>query len=198
MNVGLFLREVMKAPGRMGAVMPSSRYLSRLMVQSADVQDDHVIVELGAGTGPVTRAIRDAAPTAPVLALEPGEDLASHLCGQFPTVTVSTTYVQDLAATATEWGHDRVDRVISSLPWTVFPQDVADAGLSAVTQVLADDGVMVTFTYVHANSLLPGGKRLRELLSKYFADVSTSRIEWRNVPPALVYVCRGPRHQGMH
>ena len=198
MDVGLFLREVLKAPGRMGAVMPSSRFLSQLMVQSADVRNDHVVVELGAGTGPVTRAIRDAAPDAPVLALEPGEELASHLRSAFPDVTVSATYVQDLVQTASEWGHPQVDRVVSSLPWTVFPEEVADAGLQAVTTVLKSDGVMVTFTYVHANSLLPGGKRLRELLSKHFGNVRTSRIEWRNVPPALVYICTEPNYQGTH
>lgn len=195
MDVGLFLREVARAPGRMGAVLPSSRYLAQLMVSSAGVTDEHVIVELGAGTGPVTYAIRDAAPTAPLLAVEPGEELAQHLRDTFPDVTVSATYAQDLAATAAEWGHTTVDRVVSSLPWTVFPKDIADAGLAAVTDVLANDGVMVTFTYVHANSLLPGGKRLRELLSAHFGQVETSRIEWRNVPPALVYICRKPVHR---
>ena len=189
MDVGLFLREVAKAPSRMGAVLPSSRFLAELMVETAGVQDGDVIAEIGAGTGPVTRAIRQAAPSSPLLALEPGEDLAAHLRTTYPDVEVSTAYVQDLVQTAADWGHPTVKRVISSLPWTVFPEDVADAGLQAVKQVLADDGVMVTFTYVHANSLLPGGKRLRELLGRHFSTVSKSRIEWRNVPPALVYRC---------
>lgn len=193
MNVGLFLREVSKAPGRMGAILPSSKYLSRLMVSSAEVQDDHVIVELGAGTGPVTAAIRDTAPNAPLLALEPGAELAAHLRKTFPDVDVSETYVQDLVETATEWGHTDIDRVISGLPWTVFPEESANAGLAAVAQVLKKDGILVTFTYVHANALLPGGKRLRQLLNTHFGDVSTSRIEWRNAPPALVYICRQPK-----
>jgi phospholipid N-methyltransferase len=163
------------------------------MVSSAEVQDDHVIVELGAGTGPVTAAIREAVPNAPVLALEPGEELVEHLRKTYPDVTVSGTYVQDLVQTATEWGHADVDRVISSLPWTVFPEEAAKAGLAAVANVLKQDGIMVTFTYVHANALLPGGKRLRQLLNAHFGDVSTSRIEWRNAPPALVYICREPK-----
>lgn len=193
MDVGLFLREVTKAPGRMGAILPSSKHLSRLMVSSAEVADDHVIVELGAGTGPVTAAIRDAVPNATVLALEPGEELVAHLRQTYPDVYVSGTYVQDLVQTANEWGHPSADRVISSLPWTVFPEEAAKAGLSAVAQVLREDGIMVTFTYVHANALLPGGKRLRQLLNAHFGDVSTSRIEWRNAPPALVYICRQPK-----
>jgi len=28
--------------------------------------------------------------------------------------------------------------------------------------------------------------------------VRTSRIEWRNVPPALVYICTEPNYQGTH
>lgn len=190
MDVGLFLREAAKAPARMGAVLPSSRFLAELMVQTADVQDGQILAEVGAGTGPVTRAIRQAAPSSPLLALEPGEDLAAHLRTTYPDVEVSTAYVQDLVQTATDWGHPKVDRVISSLPWTVFPEEAADAGLQAIKDVLVDDGIMVTFTYVHANSLLPGGKRLRELLGRHFGTVTKSRIEWRNVPPALVYRCQ--------
>lgn len=193
MDVGLFLREVAKAPGRMGAVWPSSPYLARLMCEAADLRDEHVIVELGAGTGPVTRAIRAACPTAPLLALEPGEELAAHLRATFPDVAVSATYAQDLVATAAAWGHPRADRVVSSLPWTVFPAEAAEAGLSAVAEVLGPDGRMVTFTYVHAVTLLPGGARLRELLARHFARVERTRVEWRNLPPALVYVCDGPR-----
>jgi phospholipid N-methyltransferase len=177
----------------MGAILPSSKYLSRLMVSSAEVQDDHVIVELGAGTGPVTGAIRRAVPNAPVLALEPGEELVEHLRQTYPDVDVSGTYVQDLVETAGDWGHSQVDSVISSLPWTVFPEEAAKAGLAAVAEILKPDGIMVTFTYVHANALLPGGKRLRQLLNAHFNDVSTSRIEWRNAPPALVYICREPK-----
>ena len=152
-----------------------------------------MIVELGAGTGPVTAAIRQVVPDAPLLALEPGEELVTHLRQTYPSVHVSGTYVQDLVQTAREWGHTEVDRVISSLPWTVFPEGAAEDGLAAVASVLKADGIMVTFTYVHANALLPGGKRLRQLLNAHFDDVSTSRIEWRNAPPTLVYICRQPK-----
>lgn len=196
MDVGLFLKEVAKAPGRMGAIAPSSGYLADLMVTSAGIRDGQVIVELGAGTGPFTAAIRRAAPSSPLLALEPGADLAAHLRERFPDVLVSETYAQDLVATVSAWGHPQVDRVVSGLPWTIFPAEVADAGLGAVARVLRPDGRFVTFTYAHAVTLLPGGSRLRELLRRYFGHVERTRVEWRNLPPALVYVCDDPRPGG--
>ena len=54
---------------------------------------------------------------------------------------------------------------------------------------LAPDGMFTTFTYVHA-FWLPRARRFRHRLECFFAEVKTSRIVWRNVPPAFVYRCR--------
>lgn len=192
----LFLKEFVRDPKRVGSVTPSGIQLARRMVTAADIHDDHVVVELGAGTGPVTREIRRAHPAVPLLALEPGPDLAARLRLELPDVEVSERFAQDLPEVVAEWGHAKVDRVVSSLPWTVWSPEVIGAGLRAVGEVLAPGGRMVTFSYVHSQALLPGARRFRAMLEEHFARVERTETQWRNVPPALVFVCDMPRMGG--
>ena len=56
---GLFLREFLEAPAGVGAVWPSSEHLARGMAARIDPRGDGLVVELGAGTGVVTRALLD-------------------------------------------------------------------------------------------------------------------------------------------
>lgn len=191
-SVWLFLKDVVRRPSEMGAIAPSGAELAYRMVDAAQIAPHHVVVELGAGTGSITRAIRDRAPTAPLLALEPGRELAAVLRAKFPDVEVSERLAQELPAILGEWGHPAVDRVLSGLPWTIWPREVQEDILRAVTSKMRPDGRLVTFTYVHSQ-VLPGADRLKELLGRFFERVERTRIAWRNVPPAFAYVASAPR-----
>jgi phospholipid N-methyltransferase len=46
-----------------------------------------------------------------------------------------------------------------------------------------------TFAYSHA-AWMPPARKFRELLDSRFSQVETSKVVWRNVPPAFVYRCR--------
>ena len=192
MSVATFLREFVKDPVQLGAVAPSGRVLARLMVESADLKPGQVVVELGAGTGPMTEAILQARPDGPFVALEPNPELAAILRARFPGVRIDERYAQELRAILAEMGEDHADRVVSSLPWAIWPEALQNEVFDAILDVLAPDGRMVTFGYVHAQPL-PAARRLRAALAARFHDVSTTRVAWRNVPPALVYVCDRPR-----
>jgi len=186
----LFFREFTRNPKRIGSVLPSGNQLARRMVSAADIRSGHVVVEIGAGTGPFTRAIRAAHPSdIDLLLVEPASELAAVLRRDFPGVTVDERYAQDLPAIVREWGKPHVDRVVSGLPWTMWPEEVIAKGLDAVVEVLAPGGRMVTFSYVHAQALLPGAKRFRRLLQARFSKVDRTEVQWLNFPPALVFVC---------
>jgi phospholipid N-methyltransferase len=66
---------------------------------------------------------------------------------------------------------------------------VQDRILEAVVKSLAPKGVFTTFAYLHA-AWLPTAVRFRKRLKQHFGSVKTSRIVWRNLPPAYVYRCR--------
>lgn len=192
MSAVTFLREFVKDPVQLGAVAPSGAELARLMVEAAELRPGHVVVELGAGTGPMTAEILRQRPDGPFVALEPSPPLAETLRRRFPGARIEQRYAQDLRAILTEMGQDHADRVVSSLPWAIWSDQLQSEVFAAILDVLADDGRMVTFAYVHALPL-PAARRLRRALEARFASVTTTRVAWWNVPPALVYACDRPR-----
>lgn len=187
------LKRMAQSPARVGALSPSSRFLADSMVRAADLRDRHVVAELGAGTGSITRRIRERAPRAPLLALEPDGDLAGVLREEVPDVDVVERWAQELPEVVSDWGHDRVDRVLSGLPWTLWSQEIQQPVLDAVTQTLRPSGRFVTFTYVPAQ-VLPGSVWLRRNLLARFGRVRRTPVQWANLPPAFVYVCDEPNH----
>lgn len=187
-DVWLFLKEFARNPGQLGAVTPSSRKLAASVVEAAGLSDDQIIVELGAGTGPFTRAVREAVPSATFVALEPSEPLAVRLREQMPDLDVDGRYASELRAILDDRELPHCHRVISGLPWAVFPDEAQRQTLRAVCDCLTADGRFVTFQYVHSQ-VLPAARKFRELLDEHFESVQKSKITWRNVPPAFLFVC---------
>jgi phosphatidylethanolamine/phosphatidyl-N-methylethanolamine N-methyltransferase len=188
----LFLRDVTRRPKQMGAIAPSGAELGRVMVEAAQLRPDHVIAELGAGTGSITAAIRHAVPTAPLLAFEPGKELAEVLRNRFPDVRIDERLAHEMPAALAEWGHPKVDRVLSGLPWTIWSEAEQDQILSSVAGCMQPDGRLVTFTYVHSQ-VLKGAGSLKALLERHFETVERTRTAWMNVPPAFAWVGVGPK-----
>lgn len=193
MSAWTFLRSFLRDPSRIGSVTPSSRALSRRVVSAVHPRDGDVILELGAGTGPITAAVLEARPHGPFLALEPTDELAAVLAERFPDVDVLRAYAdRDLRALIQSRGHDRCDCVVSGLPWSVWPDALQDDVLAGVCDAMADDGRFATYTYV-TSSMVPGQRAFIERMRRAFHDVHHTEVVWRNVPPAWVYVGERPR-----
>ncbi len=194
-HVFTFIREFAREPTHIGAVAPSSDYLAEHMVRAAQIEPGQPVVELGAGTGPITQKILEMAPDSPLLALEPNPELAAALRQKCPEVEVVEGYAHQLPALVQTWGHARVPRIVSSLPWAMWPKQVQDPIFDAIVHSLTPDGRMVTFTYLHSQ-VVPMGIRLKKTLHSRFDDVLRTTVQWRNLPPAFVWVCSRPRDSG--
>ena len=68
--------------------------------------------------------------------------------------------------------------------------------MPVVARALADDGVFVQFAYC-ATSWAAPARALRAELGACFAEVGTSPVVWRNLPPAVVYRASSPRRPGL-
>jgi phospholipid N-methyltransferase len=185
-----FLREFVGSPRRIGAVAPSSPGLARRMVSWIDWKRVGSVVECGPGSGAVTghilaRMRRDCRFFA--VELHPG--LAEMFRRRYPQVPLVQDSVAHLDRQCAEQGLDRVDCVISSLPWASFSPASQQQHLDAITAVLRPGGSFVTFAYLQG-LLLPAGKRFQRLLEEHFDPVVRSRVTWMNLPPAFVYRCR--------
>jgi phosphatidylethanolamine/phosphatidyl-N-methylethanolamine N-methyltransferase len=188
MSAVTFLREFLRDPKHLGAVAPSGRALARRMVDAAALDDGQVIVELGAGTGPMTAEILSRGVRARFVALEPNTSLAEVLRTRFPGLDLSERPAQEVGAILAERGWPAADRVVSSLPWAIWPEALQREVLDAVVAAMKPGARLVTFGYLQSQ-LLPGARTLRALLAERFETVQVTSVAWLNLPPALVLCC---------
>lgn len=185
-----FLKVFLRAPSRTSAIVPSSRWLAERMIEDVRLDQARVVVELGAGTGAFTRAIqKELHPAALFVAVEINPLFARHLKRRFPRVHVVNDSAEQLGRHLQTLGHASADCVLSGLPWAGFTGAEQHRLLGAVLGALRPGGHLTTYAYNHT-AWLPGGRRFRKLLHSSFHTVTTTRTEWRNLPPAFVYRCR--------
>ena len=185
-----FLKNFVFHPNRTGAVAPSSSHLAKLITDAADLEVGQVVLEFGPGTGVFTeRILQRLPPDGTFIAFEANPDFARATRERCPEVTV----VEDTAARAHEYlkniGVTHCDRIICGLPWASFDDKLQDQILASIRSILAPGGLFLTFAYVHG-VILPAGWRFRRKLRATFPEVGTTRVVWRNLPPAFVYVVR--------
>ncbi len=181
----LFFGKFFRHGTKIASLAPSSPWLSRATVANVDWAKAGVIVELGAGTGPITRVIAERArPETKVVVLERDPDFARLLRERFSHLAnfdVIEGDVRDLAAMLAERGIGRVDHIISGLPVPSFPKDLQLDLFRVVREVLEPEG-----TY---NQITEIPWVYQGLYRKFFDEVRFV-FEPRNVPPAGAYHCR--------
>lgn len=188
-----FLSRAVRNPGKVGAVAPSSPHLAREMARVVPSTGNPVVVEIGPGTGALSPAVAARLPEGGRhLAIELDEGMVGYLQNSVPWLEVIQGDAAELEELLRGAGVDRVDAVISGLPWAIFSAADQQDVLRQVGRVLAPQGALTTFAYVHALGM-SGARGFRHRLGEAFDEVLTTRTVWRNLPPALSYVCRRPR-----
>jgi phospholipid N-methyltransferase len=178
-----FLKQWVRNPRELGSITPSSRFLTREVVDRIDFSRATYIAELGPGTGVFTQAILDKlGPDGKLLAIDTNTGFVEHLKreirdARLQVVEASAERVDELAKEA---GWPRVDAVVSGIPYTLLPRQVARGILQATRRALGDEGIFVGYQY---------SKMLRPQLLDVFGNVHY-RAVILNIPPAFVYTCR--------
>jgi phosphatidylethanolamine/phosphatidyl-N-methylethanolamine N-methyltransferase len=193
-DVAVFLRCALGAPAATGAVLPSSRWLARNVTAVLGEYVAPNVVELGPGTGPMTRCIQQRlAGTGRHVAVELNPRFAYRLARRFPRVDVVCDTAAALPQLLSARGVKRVDVFVSSLPFSVIPDDVQRDIIDGVTDMLHPErGVFTTFNYAGAFSTSKA-RRFRTLLLEQFEELVVSRPVLRNLPPAYVLTARRAR-----
>lgn len=190
MSAATFIKELRHNWKTIGAVAPSSLALAERMMEAVGVWQARRILELGPGTGALTRAVADAMPSnAEYLGIELNDTFVQQLRPRFPRLRFECADAQSFDFSRVLTGGEKFDTIISGLPWTYFPRSLQEAILSHVLQHLAPGGCFATFAYWGFH-LLPGGRQFRALLHEMTHGVETTRIVWGNLPPAFVYLAR--------
>jgi phospholipid N-methyltransferase len=184
----LFLGKFLTQGRAIASVAPSSRWLSRTTLRNVDWAQVKALVELGAGTGPITRVIAERArPDCRVVVVERDQDFARLLrerFGRHANFEIVHGDVRDLASILTERGIVSVDHVISGLPTPSFPRDLQRDLFRAVGMVLSSEG---TYNQITEIPWIFWG-----FYRKFFEHVDFV-FEPRNLPPGGTYFCRGAK-----
>ncbi|MHB8519615.1 MAG: class I SAM-dependent methyltransferase [Limisphaerales bacterium] len=178
----LFLQEVINRPRQIGAIVPSSNNLATAMARWLPADRNAFVLELGPGTGAVTKALlKRGLPEERLVAIEKSPKLADHLRQQFPRAHVITGDALDLdELLARRVGKaTRVSMVVSSLPLLMFDPESAEHLARKIGHVLRPNGKLVQYSY-HLGLKRTGALARFRCLS--------SKIIWLNVPPARVSV----------
>ncbi|MFD8558962.1 class I SAM-dependent methyltransferase [Streptosporangium canum] len=182
-----FLGAIIRNPHQLGAIAPSSKAVACLAASVVPNTGEAVVVELGAGGGVISDAIRRRLPPGGrQLAVELNDGMVRHLRRSRPWLEVIPGDAGDLGKFLGRAGVTQVDAVVSSLPWTLFDEQHQKRILDEVSAVLAVGG---TFSTVITLAAMPFRRfrRFRALLKGTFATVGVLGPVWLNVPPALVF-----------
>jgi phosphatidylethanolamine/phosphatidyl-N-methylethanolamine N-methyltransferase len=187
----VFLRRAIRHPDQLATPFVTGDRLAAQLARVVPEGCAGTVVELGAGTGALSGPIRDRlAPGARHLAVEIDDDLVAHLRAHKPWLEVVQDDALDYDDVLARAGIDKVDAVVSSLPWALFDQPQRRALLAAIGSRLVAGGVFATITTWMA---MPHRVReLRAALDGAFDEVVETATVWRNPPPARLFVCRRP------
>lgn len=181
----LFVAKFFRQGTIIGAVTPSSRWMARRLLQDIDLTGDCCVVELGAGTGPITaELLRVAGPRCRAIVVERDPDFCARLRGRFPSAEVVEADARDLERLLSERRIQQVDHVLCglALPWFAPPD--RHCILDCVRRHLAANGSFRQLTYMP-------WLHTREY-RRYFDRVGF-RLVVRNLPPGGFYVCSEPK-----
>ncbi len=160
------------------------------MIPPVDLTTADVVVELGAGTGVVTRALCNHIGThTQLVALELRDPSALRLQRKFSDVQVVSGSAEHLRQHLDRLGHSHADCIVSGLPWGSMPGDLQRRILDSVEMSLKPGGAFSAMAYIHA-SRFASARRFRQELERRFGKVSVSPVVWANLPPAFVYYCQ--------
>lgn len=186
----MFLGKFLRNPRHVGSVTPSSRALAREMARAVPVSPSAVVVELGPGTGALTRQVIEVlAPGERFLAIDIDPEFCANLRARWPALDCECGSAADLPSMIAARKWPGVDHVLSGLPFASLPAAISRAILAAVGRSLVKGGTFTTFQYVHAYATPPAVKFRKEMAADFGPMISRSLVV-RNFPPAYVLTWR--------
>jgi phosphatidylethanolamine/phosphatidyl-N-methylethanolamine N-methyltransferase len=188
-EAGLFIRQFMRSPRTVGAILPSSPALARVMLAPIDFATARVVVEFGPGTGAFTREIAARLrPGCHYLGIDLNRQFVHDLAVRFPKLGFVHGSVAELNPILAAAGITQIDAVVCGLPWATLPVSLQSTVFAALDRTLVPGGVFVTFGYLQS-LVLPGAWALIRYLRRHFISVHRSQPVWANIPPAFAYIC---------
>ncbi|HEV2400211.1 MAG TPA: rRNA adenine N-6-methyltransferase family protein [Candidatus Sulfotelmatobacter sp.] len=178
----LFARNFLKYPSMLGSIIPSSRFLVKDIMAQIDWDRARVVVEFGPGVGTITKeALKRMRPDAVLVVIELNGEFVEFLRNtirdpRLHVVHGSAAHVRRILA---EHGVAPADYIISSLPYSLLPEDLRREIVEESRHALKPQGSLLVFQY--NRTLLP-------YLKSSFSSVRLN-FQLFNILPALIFHC---------
>lgn len=184
-----FIKQFLKNPVETAAIVASSKRLSQLIVDSAELNQKRCVVELGPGTGAFTKEIlKEVSPEALFFCLEINHEFVTDTRRNCPDAIVYHASATDIKKYLNVHGRNTCDCIISGLPWALFGKELQEELLENIYDSLERGGSFLTIAHI-SGLLFPPGIRFHKLLSRKFYRVRKTEVVWGNVLPGFVYHC---------
>ena len=171
-----FVQRMARNPRAIGAISPASAALAEAMAAQVDFSQPGRVLELGPGTGAVTKAlVRRGMGAESVVAIEADGTFAGLLRGRFPGLEVIEGDATDARRLARL---GPFNAIISSLPLLNFPNHTRVALVRELLRLLPPGAPFVQYSY----GVKPPLPRSADMKVTLAAKV------WRNLPPARIWV----------
>jgi len=180
-----FFKGWIDKPRAVGSIVPTSTVTARRMASVVDPSSGLPVLELGPGTGVITRAILEAGIKPENLwSIEYSEDFVRHLRRDHPGVNVIHGDAFDLDATLREKRDTVFDSVVSGVPLLNFPVAQRVAYVEDLLNRIPAGRPIVQLTYGPRSPVPPGR-----------GDYTVERFDFiiRNIPPTQLWIYRRPR-----
>lgn len=184
MEISNFIKQYMKNPRTVGAVAPSSEKLAYRMVEDINFLNASCIVEYGPGTGAFTEKILNKKKDSTVfIAIEYNTDFYNILKEKFKYETnfiLINGSAENLKEYLNKYNIDKVDYIVSGLPFASLPDDMSKRILSITKEILKGKSEFITFQYTLFKM---------KLFRTYFGKIKRKKV-LLNLPPAYVLKCK--------
>jgi phosphatidylethanolamine/phosphatidyl-N-methylethanolamine N-methyltransferase len=176
-----FFKGWMKNPKNVGSVIPTSDHMAKRMASVIDVHSALPVLELGPGTGVITRAIlqRGVKPEQ-LFCVEYSAEFAKKLRHDFENVNIVEGNAFDLETTLGDAKALTFDCVVSALPLLSFPKTMRVQLVNDLLTRIPEGRPVVQFSYGPLSPVPPiPGVTVRHL-----------EMIFRNIPPAQIWTYR--------
>lgn len=179
-----FFKGWIDKPKAVGSIVPTSSVTARRMASVVDPGSGLPVLEVGPGTGVITRAIlARGIKSENLYAVEYSEDFVHHLEDHYPGVNVIQGDAFDLDKTLGDKRGLKFDSVVSGVPLLNFPVAQRIAYLEDLLNRIPVGRPVVQLTYGPL-SPIPAGRG--NYTVKHFDFVI------RNIPPTQLWIYRRP------
>lgn len=182
-----FFKGWIDKPKAVGSIIPTSSITARKMASIIDVKSGLPVLEVGPGTGVITKAIlKHGVKPENLYAVEYSHDFVMHLRRNYPGVNVIEGDAFDLDTTLGEKASLTFDSVVSGVPLLNFPVAARVKYVESLLDRIPEGRPIVQLTYGPKSPVPPG-------LGNYTVEKFDFII--RNIPPTMLWIYRrGKRH----